>query len=265
MYADTHCHLDFEVFDARLPKIISAMRKNKLGFVVIPSVALKYFDKVERLCAQYDEFYMGLGLHPYFIREHCENDLNKLEASIDRLLSTKDSKLVALGEIGLDADCPQIEKQQSLFEAQLRLAKKYNLPVIVHSRKSNERMFKCLSEAKINSGVIHAFSGSYELMMRFIRLGYNIGVGPVITWPGASKTREAIMRAPLEALVLETDAPGMFISGLNEKQASPLDVITVFRELTSMRSESETLIRDSLWQQSKALFGIRPDLDTKNL
>ena len=256
MYADTHCHLDFDVFDAKLPSIIDEMRKDKLGFVVIPSVGVSNFEKVEKLCAHYGQLYMGLGLHPYFINEHTDEDLAELEQSLDRLLSAGGSKLVAVGEIGLDATCPDIDRQQHLFESQLRLARKHCLPVMVHSRKCNERMFKCLAESKVESGVIHAFSGSYELLMRYISLGFKIGVGPVITWPGATKTRDAVSRAPLESLVLETDAPGMYISGSSESEASPLDVLSVFRELLGIRSESEAVLRDSLWWQSKDLFGI---------
>jgi len=257
MYADTHCHLDFDVFKGRLPEILGDMSARDLGFVVIPAVALSSFAGVESLCQQDKRLFMGLGLHPYFIEEHSDQDLAELEKVLCHLLRKDESRLVAIGEIGLDATCPDLGKQVRLFEAQLVLAEKYRLPVIVHSRKCNEEMFSCLADHKLLGGVIHAFSGSYELLMRYVRLGFKIGVGPVITWSKAKKTRDAISRAPLEALVLETDAPGMHISGVSEVEASPFDVLSVFQALLAIRSESEDLIRNSLWQESQRLFGIK--------
>lgn len=257
MYADTHCHLDFEQFESRLPEIFRGMTQKELGFIVIPSVGVSNFQRVESLCGADKRLFMALGLHPFFIQKHTENDLVELELRLSRLTVSDCSRLVAVGEIGLDASCPQIDKQVSLFQAQLELAEKFKLPVLIHARKSNELLFRSLAGVDlVRGGVIHAFSGSYELLMRFVRLGFKIGVGPVITWPGASKTRHAISRAPLESLVLETDAPGMHVSGVSENEAGPFDVLLVFRALLQVRSESEELIRDSLWRESRKLFGI---------
>jgi TatD DNase family protein len=197
-----------------------------------------------------------LGLHPFFIDEHSDNDLAELELWLNRMVVSDDSRLVAIGEIGLDASCAQMEKQLMLFQAQLGFAQRFKLPVLIHARQANELLFKCLEGVDLVGGVIHAFSGSYELLMRFVRLGFKIGVGPVITWPSAFKTRDAISRAPLESLVLETDAPGMRVSGVSENRVGPFDVLLVFKALLSIRSESEELIRNSLWQESRKLFGI---------
>ena len=118
MYADTHCHLDFDVFDTRRPSIMENLRQNEFGFVVIPAVALSNFKKIEKICVHYERLYMGLGLHPYFIGQHTKDDLIELESSIDRLLVSECGKLVAVGEIGMDATCPDLDKQQGLFESQ---------------------------------------------------------------------------------------------------------------------------------------------------
>lgn len=257
MYADTHCHLDFDLLRDRVSLILAEMSVRGLGFVVIPGVTLSGFVGVEKLCQQDKRLFMALGLHPYFIEMHAEKDLAELEDFLCHLLRKDESRLVAIGEIGLDATCPDIDKQIRLFDAQLALAKKYQLPVIVHSRKCNEQMFSCLERVELIGGVIHAFSGSYELLMRYVRLGFKIGVGPVITWPTATKTREAISRAPLDSLVLETDAPGMHVAGVSAQKAGPFDVLLVYQALLAIRPESGEIIRDSLWRESKRLFGIK--------
>jgi len=256
MYADTHCHLDFAVFRDRLPEILGEMSARDLGFVVIPAVALSSFAGIEKLCQQDERLFMGLGLHPYFIEQHADEDLAGLESALSHFLDKQECRLVAVGEIGLDGSCPDLDKQVRLFRAQLALAEKYRLPVIVHARKCNEQMFRCLREVQLVGGVIHAFSGSYELLMRYVRLGFKIGVGPVITWPSAHKTRDAIARAPLDALVLETDAPGMRVADMAEDEVGPCDVLRVFQVLLNLRTETEELIQNSLWLESQRLFGL---------
>jgi TatD DNase family protein len=254
VFADTHCHLDFDLFKNRLPEILSRMTERRLGLIVIPGVSRKNVGAVENLCRLDKRLKMGLGLHPFFIDEHKSSDLRELEADLERLHLQKDAGLVAIGEIGLDGTCPDMPKQLELFEAQLRLAEKFSLPVMIHSRKCTELMFDCLRRYKQVGGVIHAFSGSYELLMRFVKLGYYIGVGPVITWKGATKTLDAIARAPLGALVLETDAPGMRVAGREEREVSPFDVLAVFKVLSDIRAESVEELEQALWLTSQQLY-----------
>lgn len=254
MFADTHCHLDFESFSVGIERLKCEMSKNFLEMVVVPSISASNWDKVISLCGQDERFFFALGLHPYCIEEHKFSDVMALENKLSVLMEAKTGGLVALGEVGLDATRPDIEKQVELFEMQLCLAEKYKLPVIVHVRKLHNQVIELLKRYALVGGVIHAFSGSYELMLRYINLGFKIGVGPVITWASSGKTRSAIMKAPLEYIVLETDAPDMYVAGIDKSQASPIDVIKVFEVLNEIRPESDSELRESLWVNSIQLF-----------
>tara|TARA_R110001592_G_scaffold235690_1_gene493774 strand:+ start:1581 stop:2363 length:783 start_codon:yes stop_codon:yes gene_type:complete len=254
VFADTHCHLDFKELASHLETIKIQLDEKRVGMLVVPSIGRDNWPQVIDICSKDSRFYYGLGLHPYFIDKHEINDLSVLANEIERLKKEGPDKLVAVGEIGLDFTRPNIEKQISLFEAQLAIADRYKLPVIIHTRKANAETLSSLKKYKVVGGVIHAFSGSFELMMNYIDLGLKIGVGPVITWPSASKSRDAIMRAPIGSLVLETDAPDMSIAGVGRGFGSPLDVCDVFAALNNIRPEKAPDLERALWNNSAQLF-----------
>ena len=148
------------------------------------------------------------------------------------------------------------QKQQLFLESQLYLAKKYNLSVNLHSRKSHEQLFRFLKQANLpKCGVVHGFSGSYEQAKRFVDLGYKIGVGGTITYERANKTRQAIAKLPLEALVLETDTPDMPVFGFQGQPNRPERIVHTFDALCSLRSENAEVIKETAWQNSLTLFG----------
>ena len=225
-----------------------------MAMVVVPSVSASNWDDVISICDKDERFFYALGLHPYFINSHDVSDVVTLDNNLNDLMASSNSSLVAIGEIGLDATRPDMDKQIVLLEMQLELAEKYKLPVIVHIRKMHSQLLVILRKYSLVGGVIHAFSGSYELMMAYIALGFKVGVGPVITWRSSTKTRSAIERAPLSSLVLETDAPDMYVEGLEKTKASPLDVIKVFGVLSGLRSESEIDLEKQIWSNSVSLF-----------
>lgn len=255
MLADTHCHLDFEALNSRLASLRLSLSERDVGMLVVPSARSETWLKVIELCSTDSRFYFGLGLHPYFIEYHQNECVSKLALEIARMKEEGCKKLVAIGEIGLDFTRPDSGKQIKLFEAQLEIAEKYALPVIIHVRKAHaEALFSLKKYNLVGGGVVHAFSGSLELMMNYIKLGLKIGVGPVITWPTSFKTKASISKAPLSALVLETDSPDMYVSGAEFGQGSPLDVCEVFEELKKIRPESGDILESSLWQNSVQLF-----------
>ena len=230
------------------------MSDRGVGMLVVPSVKSEAWSKVVELCSVDNRFFFGLGLHPYFIESHQSECVTKLALQISRLKEEGSKKLVAIGEIGLDVTRPDFERQVRLFEAQLELAERYALPVIIHVRKAHAEALLSLKKYNLVGGVVHAFSGSFELMMNYIKLGFKIGVGPVITWPKSFKTKASISKAPLSALVLETDSPDMYVLGAKSGQGSPLDVCNVFDELKRIRSESGEFLESSIWQNSVQLF-----------
>ncbi|OKP01662.1 TatD family hydrolase [Xenorhabdus eapokensis] len=256
MFIDTHCHFDFPPFVG--DEIASLQQARQMGVekIIIPTVSQMNFQRVSALAKAYSPIYAAFGLHPLYIADHQEIHLDALEQT----LQEKEAKCVAVGEIGLDLYMPdpQFEKQKSMLEAQLKLAKQYDLPVILHSRKSHDQLAAILRIHKLpRAGVIHGFAGSLSQAQVFIRLGFYIGVGGTITYDRAHKTRNTISQLPLSSLVLETDAPDMPLSGFQGQPNRPERVAQVFSVLCELRREPSDEIANQIYQNSMALFALR--------
>ncbi|KAA1189807.1 TatD family hydrolase [Photorhabdus heterorhabditis] len=255
MFIDTHCHFDFPPF--RDDEQQSLQRAAQVGVekIIVPAVSGHNLQRVFKLACSYPEVYAGLGLHPLYINEHQESHL----ADLERLLKQKHEKLVAVGEIGLDLYMaePQFAKQEELLCAQLRLAKQYELPVMLHSRKSHDQLAAILRRINLpRTGVVHGFAGSLSQAEAFIRLGYYIGVGGTMTYERAQKTRRAVAELPLTFLVLETDAPDMPLFGFQGEPNRPERITGVFASLCELRRESPDEIAAQLYHNSIELFGL---------
>ena len=254
---DTHCHLDFECFQADLAGEVAKAAKAGVKKIFIPSVGVSNWDRVAQIAEQYNHICFGLGLHPYFISQHTEEHIALLEQKLSELTRKADSGCVALGECGLDFALTEYDEklQLSLFEQQVYLANKYELPLVLHCRKAHQPMLKILKKANLKSGgVLHGFSGSYQQAMSFVDLGFRIGVGGTITYPRANKTRKTIADLPLNFLVLETDAPDMPMFGYQGQKNHPAMLQNVLNELILLRTEGEQTIAGQVWQNSMELF-----------
>lgn len=258
-FIDTHCHFDFAEFHNTQAELIKAQQAG-VGTIVIPSIGQSNWQKVEELAKQHPPLYYALGLHPYFINQHKEDAIEQL----DGRLATASSKCVAIGECGLDFMLDKtlltselIDKQYQLFDQQIQLAIKYQLPLILHARKSHDKILQRLRYFKPQKGgVIHAFSGSYQQAMEYIKLGFYIGVGGIITYPRATKTRNAIAQLPLDYLVLETDAPDMPLNGYQGQPNHSAQIVGIFNVLSMLRSESKQQLQQQLKNNSCKLFCI---------
>ncbi|WP_277755465.1 TatD family hydrolase [Rosenbergiella nectarea] len=253
-YIDTHCHFNSPIFAQHLTRSLSAIRQAQLHAVVTPATQADDFTTLLSLARSTPEIFPALGLHPLWTAHHHDEDLVRLR----HLLDNHDD-IVAIGEIGVDFYTAELAalapRQWEILSVQLRLAKEYSLPVILHSRKSHDPLSKVLKDAALPAaGVIHGFTGSYQQAKRFIDLGYYLGVGGSISYPRANKTREALARVPLEQLVLETDAPDMPLNGYQGEVNRPERVVTVCQILAELRGESVEKIRDCTWQNSLRLF-----------
>ena len=189
-----------------------------------------------QLSQQYSAILPALGLHPYFLQHFQPQDY----ALLTQLLSQYSDKVVAVGEIGLDyvIDIPPAE-QMAIFIQQLQIANDFSLPVILHHRRSHNDLIKVLKQQGFKwGGIIHAFSGSLHEAHTYIELGFKLGVGGVITYPRARKTREVVSQLPLDALVLETDAPDMPPMGHQGLRNSPQNLILILNELSLLRQQS---------------------------
>lgn len=252
-FIDTHCHFDFPPFTGDEAASIERATQAGVEKILVVATEASRFERVLALAADYDALYAALGMHPMFIEQHTDAGLEQLE----RCLISRPEKLVAIGEIGLDLyrEDPQFERQQALLDAQLRLAKRYDLPVILHSRRTHDKLAMQLKRHNLpRTGVVHGFAGSLQQAQRFIDLGYKIGVGGTITYPRASKTRDVMAQLPLGALLLETDAPDMPLNGFQGQPNRPERAANVFAVLCELRAESPEEIAETLWNNTKILF-----------
>ena len=213
MWIDTHCHLDAPSL-GDTPALVQAMRERaaRLGVrcCVIPAVERSNFDTVRELAQRLGDAY-ALGIHPLYVPQARDDDLQVLDALLAQ--HRDDPRLVAVGEIGLDFFVPALcepamrERQQGFYRAQLQLARKHRLPVILHVRRSADALLKQLRELPTGGGIAHAFNGSAQQAQAFIELGFKLGFGGALTFEPAQRLRRLAAELPLEALVLETDAP----------------------------------------------------------
>ena len=254
-FVDTHCHFDFPPFTGNEAQSIAQAAKAGVQAIIVPAIEAANFERVLDLARSHTALYAALGLHPIVVETHQDAHLDQLEASI----LTAGNKLVAIGEIGLDLyrDDPQFDRQQALLDAQLKLAKRHDLPVILHSRRTHDKLAMHLKRADLpRTGVVHGFSGSLQQAQRFIELGYKIGVGGTITYPRASKTRDVMAQLPLSSLLLETDAPDMPLNGFQGQPNRPEQAARVFTTLCELRAEPAETLADALLQNTEDLFGI---------
>jgi len=254
-FVDTHCHFDFPPFSGHESDSLQRATAAGVEKIIVPAVAASRFQQVLALADNYPPLYAALGLHPMAIAEH--NDA--AVALLEQHLKQRPKKLVAIGEIGLDLyiENPLFDKQQALLDAQLKLARDYDLPVILHSRRTHDKLAMQLRRIELpRRGVIHGFAGSLQQAEAFIKAGYAIGVGGTITYPRASKTRETIARLPLASLLLETDSPDMPLCGFQGQPNRPERVVNVWQTLCELRHEAPELIRDTLRENTRRLFHI---------
>lgn len=205
-WIDTHCHLDAAEFDADRSAVRAAGRAAGVAHCVIPAVERGNWQTVRELAHAGNDSY-ALGIHPLFTPRANAEDLELLKQEL--AARRDDPRLVAVGEIGLDFFVPGLDAghQQRIYRAQIQLARAFDLPVLLHVRKSSDQLLKQLRETPVRGGIAHAFNGSAQQAQMFIDLGFKLGFGGALTFERAHKLRQLATELPLSALVLETDAP----------------------------------------------------------
>ena len=206
MWIDTHCHLDAPEFDADRDAVVARAREAGVQQIVLPAVAAFDFDTVHDLAHRHG-FAYALGIHPLYVMRAEAQDLTLLA---DRLHAWRDDpRLVAVGEIGLDFFVPGLDAdvQQQFYTAQLQLARAQGLPVLLHVRRSADRLLAGLRRIPVAGGIAHAFNGSEQQAQAFCGLGFRLGFGGTLTFDRSLQIRRLAASLPAESLVLETDAP----------------------------------------------------------
>ena len=261
MFIDSHCHFNFDCFDENRSMLSAQLADANIQKLVIPGTDAKRWAEIIDLADQSNNIYFALGIHPHFLGSF--EDLHLI--LLKKLLTLESNKLgckcVALGEIGLDKYIDSdMALQEEVFLAQLAIAQSLQLPVILHVVKTQSRVLQLLKQVKFSEGgIYHAFSGSEEVANEFIKLGFKLGIGGVITYPNATKTRSTVRKLPLSSLVLETDAPDMPVYQQSSVNNSPANLLVVYNALCKLREESAELVEQRLYLNTKSILSITHD------
>ncbi|RKR06154.1 TatD DNase family protein [Kushneria sinocarnis] len=247
-FTDAHCHLDFDSFAADREAVFERARDEGIGRFIVPGTRRSRLEAVLAL-KRFAGVSTCLGLHPYFLDEHDdEADLAVLEQALTS------RSVVGLGECGVDARLDDLPRQWRLFDAQLKLARRLELPVVVHCVQLNDEVGKRLKQLALPArGLIHAFSGSLQQAQRFIELGYLLGIGGAVTHDRARKLKRVVAELPADSFVLETDAPDMApqgVSGRNE----PACMSRVIAEVARLRGVSRETLAATTSANAECLF-----------
>jgi TatD DNase family protein len=214
MWIDTHCHFDAAEFAGRAPLLRAQAAQLGVAHCIYPAVEVANFAAVRDAAHALNDSY-ALGIHPMYTPQAADEDLDQLDQALTQALREGDTRLVAVGEIGLDYFVPALcqaplrEKQMRFYRAQLKLARKHSLPVILHVRKSADQLLSGLNDITVSGGIAHAFNGSDQQAQRMIERGFALGFGGAVTYERATQLRHLCTSLPATALVLETDAPDM--------------------------------------------------------
>ena len=255
MLIDTHCHLDAHEFAKDRDAVIRAARESGVSAIVIPAVETGNFSAVRDCCRRYPQCFPAYGIHPLFIGQASERDLFVMREWLVGELSG-DFPPVAVGEIGLDnfvADFDPV-RQEFFFIEQLKIARDLNLPALLHVRRAIDQVLKCLRRVGVRGGIAHAFNGSRQQADEFIRLGFKLGFGGAMTYPGSTRIRQLASTLPLDSIVLETDAPDIPPVWLAKGRNSPGELMAIAHVLADLRSLSVTQVLECTGANARSII-----------
>jgi len=253
---DTHTHLDFDDFDADRQAVLTHCQQMGVERVVVLGVYQRNLQRVWDLALSEPQVYAALGLHPIYIDEHLPEHLQDLR---DRLAAVAGHpKLCAVGEIGLDYYVESLdrERQQTVFDSQLQMAADFNLPALLHVRRSHADTIATLKRFRLKrGGIVHAFAGSREEAKEYIKLGFKLGLGGAATWPQALRMHRVIAELPLDSVVLETDSPDMAPAMHPQVRNSPEHLPDICAALSDLMNIPAERLAQAGTDNAKQLFG----------
>jgi TatD DNase family protein len=252
MLIDSHCHLDAPEFDHDRNAVIARARAAGVMAQVIPAVAASGWPKLRALCAGHEGLYPAYGLHPMFLAEHRDEDIDALR----ELLTT--GHAVAVGECGLDFHVPGLDetRQRFFFEAQLKVAIEFDLPVIVHARKAVDAVISVLRGIGGLRGVVHSFSGSEQQAEQLWKLGFHLGIGGPVTYDRAQRLRRIVATMPIEHLLLETDAPDQPDAGHRGERNEPARLTVACHCIAGLRGITPDALAAVTSENARRLFAL---------
>jgi TatD DNase family protein len=235
MPIDTHCHLDAAEFDADRDAVIERAQVAGVATIVVPAVDRASFDSVRALASRCPAVRYALGIHPMCVDRADDGDLDALRAAVRGALD--DPRFVGIGEIGLDHFVPGLDRgrQQRFLAAQLAIAREFELPVILHVRRAQDEVAAQLRRMPPTGGIAHAFNGSLQQARAFVALGLALGFGGAMTHERALRIRRLAAELPIEAIVLETDAPDIAPAWLRGGRNEPGELAGIAATLAALR------------------------------
>ncbi|MFC0134475.1 DNAase [Massilia eurypsychrophila] len=256
MWIDTHCHLDAHEFGGESLTVAGHAGEAGVSMIVIPAVDRYNFDVVAQLAATAPNASYALGIHPMCVPNATEDDLALLRTKVEAAMG--DPRFVAIGEVGLDFFIPMLtepamrDKQDHFFREQLRMARDFDLPVLMHVRRSQDQVLKHVRQIRPAGGIAHAFNGSFQQAQMFIDLGFKLGFGGAMTFSRALQIRRLATTLPIEAIVLETDAPDISPVWIHPARNSPAQLPAIGMALAEMRGMAAAQVADITRQNALA-------------
>lgn len=252
MLIDSHCHLDDQRFDNDREAVWQRAREAGVMAQIIPAITAADWPRVKQTCRIFSELYPAYGLHPMFCHQHKDADLQTLREWIAQ------EQPIALGECGLDfyIKNPDKQRQLGLFEAQLDIAKEFNLPVIIHARKAVEDAINTLNKFPGLRGVLHSYSGSLQQAERLIEMGFLMSFGGPVTYQNATRLHQLVAQLPLEFIMLESDAPDQPDSQHQGQRNEPAYLPLILQQICEIRGQSANIISAQTSANALKLFGI---------
>ncbi len=254
MLVDGHSHFDAPEFDGDRDAALARARAAGVTRQVVPAVAASSWPKLREVCAQDAGLFAAYGLHPMYLSEHRPAHLEDLRTWIER------EKPVAVGECGLDffVEGLDAETQQQYFDGQLRLAREFDLPVIVHARRAVDAVIASIRRIGGLRGVVHSFSGSPEQARHLWQLGFLIGLGGPVTYERANRLRTLARTMPLDHLLLETDAPDQPDAGIRGQRNEPARLPVVRDVIADLRGITADEVSQATTRNAERLFNLPP-------
>ncbi len=253
MFFDSHAHYDDDVFNEDREELLNSLFQNDVNYIVNASSNMLSSKASIELSNKYSHLYAAVGVHPSEINEMSEDAIDTLKT-----MCKDNSKVVAIGEIGLDYhyDRQNSETQKYWFERQIQIAKETNLPVIIHSREASQDSFNIIKKSNLKKGVIHCYSGSTEMALEYIKMGFYIGVGGVVTFNNAKKLVEVVETIPLTKILIETDCPYLAPVPNRGKRNDSHNLIYVAEKIAQIKQISSNKVAKITSENAKELFDI---------
>ncbi|KGM55878.1 DNAase [Lysobacter daejeonensis GH1-9] len=254
MLVDTHCHLDAPEFDADREAVIARARAVGVTRQILPAVEAATWPKLREICRTHADLFPAYGLHPMYLAAHRPAHLLELRDWIER------ERPVAVGECGLDFFVEDLDPREQIiyFEQQLRLARDFDLPVIVHARRAVDQVIASIRRFAPLRGVVHSFPGSREQAERLHALGFLVSLGGPVTYERANRLRTLVAGLPIEMLMLETDSPDQPDAGIRGQRNEPARLSVILDVVARLRGETPGEVAAATSQNAERLFRLPP-------